>query len=360
MNILVGISHPKQVHIFKNLISELEKRGHSYCVLVNEKEITSELLDSFNISYKKIGSNQKGIIQKLLQLPLLTIKTFLISLKFKPDIFIGQAIPHLAYTSYIIRKPFIVFEDTESSSLLQKIVNPFANSIVTPTSFRKDLGKKQISIRGGFELAYLGPKCFSPDPDVLRQLGLSEGEKFVILRFVSWNANHDIGHKGISDSNKIKVVNIFKKYAKVFISSEGPLPEELESYKFECSPVRMHHAIYYSSLVFGESATMAAEAAYLGTPSIYLDDVGRGHQDILEDKYDLVFNFGESEEEQQKSIRKALEILKSVDKSSIEAKRKRLVAESIDVNTFMLWFIEHYPESHGMMKENPEYQDRFK
>lgn len=360
MNILFGISHPKHVHIFKNLIYELERRGHSYCVLVNEKEITSELLDSFNISYKKIGSNQKRIIQKLLQLPLLTIKTLLISLKFKPDIFIGQAIPHLAYTSFVQRKPFIIFEDTESSTLLQKIVNPFANSIVTPGSFRNDLGKKQIRIRGGFELAYLKPEYFSPDSRIIGQLKINDDEKFVILRFIAWNANHDIGHKGISDTNKIKAVRMFEKYARVFISSEGPLPEELESYRFECSPVRMHHAIYYSSLVFGESATMSAEAAYLGVPSIYIDNVGRGNQDILENKYGLVYNFSESEEDQNKSIFKGLEILQSNRKLSFKEKKQKLVNESIDVNAFMCWFIENYPESHKMMKENPEYQSRFK
>lgn len=359
MNILLGISHPKQVHIFKNLIYELERRGHSYCVLVNEKEITSELLDSFNISYKKIGSNRNGIIQKLLQLPLLTIKTFLISLKFKPDIFIGQASPHLAYTSFIQRKPYIIFEDTESSSLLQMIVNPFANSIVTPSSFRNDLGKKQIRINGSFELAYLSQNWFKPDTSVFKKLKLEIDEIFTIVRFVGWTASHDVGHTGISKDNKTKLIKNFLKFGKVFITSETDLPAELEDYRIKINVSEMHSLLYYATLVYGESATMAAEAAHLGTPAIYLDNEGRGYTDDLSE-YGLLYNFTESPDDQLTSIEKGVKILSLNNKNKWTERVNTFAAKNIDVGSFMIWFVENYPESNKMMKHNPDYQNRFK
>jgi hypothetical protein len=34
--------------------------------------------------------------------------------------------------------------------------------------------------------------------------------------------------------------------------------------------------------------------------------------------------------------------------------------EKIDVTAFMVWFIENYPESVKVIKENPDYQHRFK
>ena len=359
MKFLIGISHPKQVHMFKNMISAFKKKGHSCCVVVNEKEFTGKLLDACGIEYIKIGINQRGVFRKSVQLFVLTLKTLLIGLRFKPDLIFGQVVPHIAYTAFLLRKPFVVFEDTETAKTLHKIVHPFARAVVTPNSFKKNLGSKQVIIRGGFELAYLHEEYFQPAEDIYEYLNLEPGERFVILRFVSWQALHDIGHKGISVKNKIKAVQEFEQYARVFISSEGPLPEELEPYRYAISPSLMHHALYYADLVYGESSSMAAEAAYLGSPAVYLDNEGRGYTDYLEKHYKLVFNYSESLEDQDRSIAKGIEILNMADRKIWMSRSKVLLEDSIDVNAFMAWFIEKYPESHIIMVENPAYQERF-
>jgi uncharacterized protein len=359
MKVLIGISHPKQVYMFKNLIFELESNGHKYSVVVNDKEITSKLLEAFEIKFTKIGKNKVGILNKVIQLITLTIKTIIISFKFRPDIYIGQAIPHLGFSSFIMRKPFLIFEDTESSKYLQKIVNPFADIIITPNSYREKDSKK-ICIDGGFELAYLHPKNFIPDKKVLKLLGITQGEKFVVMRFVSWNANHDVGHQGLSEENKIKAVQDFSKKANVYISSEEKLPSELEEYKFSLEPHLMHHVLYYCSLVYGESASMAAEAAYLGTPAIYLDNVGRGYTDDLEKKHKLVYNFTECEDDQKKSIKKGVEILDRIEEQVFKDRRKSLLDSSINVEKFMYWFVTNFPDSYSAMKKDSNFQYKFK
>ena len=58
-------------------------------------------------------------------------------------------------------------------------------------------------------------------------LGLKGNKKYVLLRFVAWNAHHDIGHSGLSIEMKFKAVKEFSKYAQVFISSEKELPDDL-------------------------------------------------------------------------------------------------------------------------------------
>jgi len=359
MKVLIGISHPKQVHMFKNLIYELNNDADQYFVVVNEKEICTRLLKSYSIYYHKIGTNQKGVARKLLQLPILTAKTLSFSLKFKPDIIVGQALPYLAYTSFLLKKPFIIFEDTESASMLHKIVNPFANFIITPESFTKCFGKNHLKIKSGYELAYLHANNFQPEDKIYGHLGLKRNDKFVIVRFVSWNASHDIGHSGLSLATKIDAVFEFEKYAKVFISSEDHLPGILEPYRFSIPPELMHSAIYYSELVYGESATMAAEAAYLGTPAIFLDNEGRGYTDALEKKYKLVFNFSEGSEDQKMSIKKGVEILSEGDSMIWEKYHGKLVGDSIDVNAFMIWFLRNYPLSTNILKTNDDYQNRF-
>lgn len=361
MRILVGISHPKQVYMFKNLIHEMTNDGHKIEVVVNEKEMTSYLLKKFNISFKVIGENQPDVKMKLLNLPLLIHRTFKIAKSFRPDIFIGQALPHLAYTSILLNKPFIVFEDTEQSRKLHRFVMPFINSIITPSCFQGNLGQKQIRINGYFELAYLHPNNFSPNPAVLRTLGINEEDKFVIMRFVSRHVHHDIGHKGVSLETKIKAVKLFSKYAKVYISSEIDLPDQLKKYQIRIPKENMQDFLYFASLLYGESATMATECAVLGTPAIYVDKNGRSYTDEVEMKYGLVFNYNETVREQDLSIEKGLLLLSgNKPKEYWQKKSKDLLSEKIDVAKFMVWFVENYPKSHLIMKENPDYQLDFR
>jgi len=192
-------------------------------------------------------------------------------------------------------------------------------------------------------------------------LGVGENEKYVILRFVSWSAGHDLGYFGISLDMKRTAVEEFSKYAKVFISSEKKLPDDLMKYQISIPSEMMHSALFYATLLYGESATMASEGAVLGTPAIYVDNEGRGYTDEEEEKYGLLFNFTESIEDQELSIRKGVKLLKTPDIKRIwQAKREKMLSEKIDVTAFMVWLIENYPESAIIMKENPDYQYRFR
>ena len=125
-------------------------------------------------------------------------------------------------------------------------------------------------------------------------------------------------------------------YGKVFITSEGELPKEIEEYRIKLAPEKIHSVLYYAKLFYGESATMASESAVLGTPAIYIDNDGRGYTDEQESKYGLVANYKETQEDQKKSILKAIEILSSYNQSEWDAKRTRLLKDKIDVTNFLI------------------------
>src|SRR5690606_4988102 len=233
-------------------------------------------------------------------------------------------------------KPSFVFSDTEHARLHHKLTLPFATRVFTPSCYRIDLGAKQVRFNSYMELSYLHPNYFKPDMDVLKLLGVGPDEKYVIVRFVSWAAAHDFGHTGMSLENKRRAILEMSKYAKVFITSESPLPEDLDPYRIHIPFDRIHDAIYYSHLLFGESATMASEAAMLGTPAIYLDDDGRGYTDDLEQKYGLVYNYSEAQSDQTAAIAKAVELLTNPESKSIAGQsRTRLLEQCIDTTQFM-------------------------
>ena len=351
MKILIDIGHPAHVHYFKNFIKTMEMKGHKFFITSRNKEIEHYLLKKYNIPFIDRGKGSNNLFSKLgymIKANYLILKE---ALKFKSDLFLSFGSVYPAQVSKLLRKPHIAFDDTEHSTGQYKLYSPFTEVVLTPSCFNKDLGKKQIRFNGYMELCYLHPNYFKPDPTVLKLLGVKKDEKYVIIRFVSWNASHDIGHSGLSLEMKRKAVKELSKYAKVFITSEGKLPNELKQYQIKIPPEKMHDALAFATLFVGEGATMASECAMLGTPAIYVNSLEVGYCTEEEKIYNLVYNFRNSND----VLDKAIELLNTPNlKQEWQKRRQKMLSEKIDVTAFMVWFVENYPESVKIMKENPD------
>lgn len=357
MRVLIDINHPQHVHCFRFFIHIMKSKGHEVVVISRDKEIEHKLLDFYNIPYIDRGKGQKSLAGKFFYFFKAVYIIFKNAAVFKPDIILSFGTPYPAIVGWLLRIPHVSFNDTEFAKLHHMLTDPFSKCIITPSCYKHNLGKKHIRFRGLFELCYLHNKYFNPDESILKILGLNNNEKFVIIRFVSWNALHDMGLQGISDENKIRMVNVFSKFAQVFITSENDLPEELEKYKLHIPVNRIHDALSYASLLLGESATMAAESAVLGTPAIYLDEIGRGYTDELESKYHAVWNFSTTPKQQQLAIEKGVEIIKdSSTKIIAQEISEKIKKDSADFTSLMVWFVENFPQSINILKDNPDSQ----
>ncbi len=361
MKIIVDINHPAHVHYFKNFIWEMERKGYELLIIASEKDIALKLLDNYGFEYVKLGRIYgKSLFEKLTNLPLIELKMYNAVKGFKPDIFLGFGSIRAAHVSYILRKKCILFEDTENSMEQIRLYLPFVNAICTPSCFKKNLGKKQIWYKGYTELAHLHPNYFTPNPAVLDEIGLCKNDSYIIFRFVSWNATHDIGQYGIR--NKIEMVQKLKKYVQqVFISSEGKLNKKLEKYRLKISPEKFHDLLYYATLYIGEGGTPTTESAILGTHAICVNTLRAGTINEVEKRYNLVHHFSDKKKMEKQALNTALRLLKNKNlKQEGKRKREKLLRDKIDVTKFMIWFLENYPESFQKMKENPKLQDRFK
>jgi hypothetical protein len=342
MNILFNMAHPGQIHLFKNAINILHKKGHECKITTVDKEVSLQLLNLYGFEYDVVGHSKPTLFSKAIELLKIEYNLYQISRSFKPDILIGGVgNAYVAHVGKLISKPSIVFDDTEHAKIEHLITDPFASVICTPSCYSKDLGKKQIRYNGYHELAYLHPNYFTPDPAVLEELGLEEGNPFIILRFVSWGASHDIGHHGIQ--NKIEFVKELEKYGRVLITSEGDMGPEFEKYKIKVSPEKLHDLLYYATLYIGEGATTASECAILGTHAIYVNTLRLGYTDEQEEKYGLVYNFSNPNTCEKDALNKATELLENEDlwKDGKE-KREKLLSDKIDVTEFMVNFVEEY------------------
>jgi len=341
MRIVVDLNHPADVHLFKNFIHIMKNRGHNILITASKKEVSIELLNLYNFEYINLGSYGKSLFNKLRNIPKLDYKMYKAVKNFNPDLFLGADSVRAPHVACFMGKPSISFEDTEHQKEQHLLYVPFTTKILTSSCFKKNFGTKQIRYNGYHELAYLHPNYFKPNPEVLHELGLSESDSYTIIRFVSWDASHDIWQSGIH--NKKDLVKMLEQYGRVFITSEAKLDVELEKYKLKISPDKLHDLLYYATLYIGEGATTASECAVLGTHAIYVNSLRLGYTDEEEERYGLVYNFSNKENIKKKVFDKALELLNNPNlKQEGKIKRENLVNDKIDVTAFMVQFVEQY------------------
>jgi predicted glycosyltransferase len=359
MRILIDIGHPAHVHLFKNFAWKMQEKGHIILFTCRDKEFVLRLLQVYGFIYENFGKHYKSIVGKIQGLIKNELQMFNNAIQFKPDIFLSHGSSIAAFTSFLLQKPHISFEDTFNMEQV-RLYLLFTDVVLTGDYPHPSLGRKEINYPGYHELAYLHPNVFTPDENILKEIGIMDNEKYAIIRFVAWNATHDIGHRGFSKEKKIKLVTELSRYIKVFISSEGDLPEELKQYQIKIKPENMHNVLYYTQLLVGESATMASECAMVGTPAIYINNSHFGSLDS-QAEYGLVHLFSEDELAQEHAIQKAIEIVSKPDiKNEYRERAQKMLENKIDVTSFMIWFVENYPESVKKVK-SPEFSfDRFK
>ena len=339
MRILIDINHPAQVHLFRGAIAEWSIQGHEVLVVARDKDITLRLLDLYRIPYRRTGREQKwrylnlvfGFIEA-------EISIWRAARQFDPDWMVGTSFA-IAHASKLVRGRSIVFAEdaVKANRLFWLLVDPFADFIATPDLLTDDHGPGHLKYPSYQKLAYLHPKRFEPDPSIVDDLGIETGQSYSLLRFVSFQASHDIGQKGITDEVKRHLVSELSSYGPVFISSEAPLSGPLKKYALDISPTRIHHALAFASLLVSESASMVTEAAILGTPALYCSSLVGSIPviDELEKRYGLAFQYSPSSS--QELLEKVKDLMDLRDrKEQWRLRREKMLAEKIDLTEWIV------------------------
>ncbi|PZX54194.1 DUF354 domain-containing protein [Algoriphagus chordae] len=354
MKIFIDIGHPGHVHYFKNFYFIMINNGHDFLITARDKPIICELLETYGIPYLNRGRGKDSKFGKLLymlQADVFLIKKFL---NFKPDISISFSSPYAAQTSFLFNVPHIALNDTEHTDKVHsRFTYPFSKAIITPQSYQNNLGAKHIRFNNVVESLYLHPTKFSPNQDIYTFLGIESTQHFAIVRFVSWNAFHDVGQGGFTLVQKREIVRYLSSKMRVFISSEGTLDEEFSEFQISIPPDKMHDALSFASLFVGESGTMASESSLLGTPAIYVNSLPLMCYLKLEKENDLLYHFTDGDN--------VLEFLTGISdfpmfKLSCTNKLKHMVSDFVNPTDFLIWFVANYPKSFDILKADPDYQ----
>lgn len=365
MIILVDIGHPAHVHLMKFCIKELVDHGHRVLVTTKDVPIIKRLLDFYDIEYIVLGRKGEGVFSKIVKQFGFDYKVWRIAVRNHVDIATGTSMTIPRVSKFCKMKSINMDDDDdEVQPIAVKYSHPFSDVRLTPGAIQGHRKSPYaLFYQGTHELAYLHPNRFTPDPNVLETAGVKTGERFFILRFVAFNAYHDVGASGISIEQQRKLITLLKPYGRIIITSEKPLSPEFESYRLPVPPEEIHSLMAYCSLFLGDSQTMTSEAAILGVPALKCNTfAGRlSVPNELEQKYGLCYayqpdDFDKLYAHTERLLAKDPEMLKR----EWQEKRQRFLDDHIDVTAFFTWFIENYPESKRIMRENPDYQTRFK
>ena len=335
MKLLIDILHPAHVHVFRNFISLIKKERHDVVVTARDKDVTFALLRAYKIEFIPLSKISRYKIGLALELLYRTLKLFFIARREKPDVLLGCMGPSIVLVGKLLGIPTVVFYNNETATAVNGWVQRFATSYITSTSFEGTVKGRHITHPSYHELAYLHPAYFTPHKKILRDLGVQKNEKFVIVRFVSWQSSHDVGAQGITDRKAF--VEELARHAQVIITSEKPLPAAFEKYRLRIAPEKLHDLLAFASLCVGESATLACEAACLGVPAVYIANTLRGYTNELQKEYELVYNFTSQDE----GLRMCVELLKRpLTKEEFSAKREKMLSEKTDLTAWMVRFVE--------------------
>lgn len=367
MNILVQLSHPAHFHLYKNAAKNLIEDGHRVFILIKTKDILEDLLKQSGLPYFNIlkEAHRKSKLGMFWDMLVRDWRMLLFVKKHKIDLLTGSTV-EVAQVGWLTRKYRVNTgeDDMNVVPLFPKMAEPFMGTILSPRVCNNySLESYSVKYESYHELAYLHPHHFTADKQVVEKY-FSTDTPYFVLRFSSLNAYHDSGIRGINTEIAQHLIDILKPHGRVYITSERELEPQFEPYRIKINTLDMHHVMAFATLYIGDSQTMAAEAGVLGVPFVRFNDfVGRiGYLNELEDVYRLGFGVKASESGSADRMYKIVEDILAMpnQKAEWQARRQKMLSEKIDYAQFLSWFIENYPDSRKIMRENPEYQWRFK
>jgi predicted glycosyltransferase len=338
MKILIDVSHPALAHVFAHVVRAFAARGHSCVVVARAKDVTLALLDAYGIPYRVLTGAGHGHLGRARELVVREARLFALARRLRPDLVTGTSV-HAARVARACGARSAVLNDDDAAAvpLFRWLAYPLASAIVTPTALAHERwGPRHLTYPSYHALFYLHPARFSPDPGVAGELGLAAGAPYAVVRLSALEAHHDTGVRGVSPDLLRALRERIGGSVRLFVSSEKPLPPELEGLRLPLPPARAHHALAGARFVLGDSQTMTAEAAVLGTPAFRVNDfVGRiAYLRELED-YGLAFGFRPGREADALA---AIEgVLAMPDRAAVfAARRAKMLAEKIDP---LPWFV---------------------
>jgi predicted glycosyltransferase len=338
--IFFDLNHPADFNLFRGLILKLREEGYRVRITARNKDRLHQLLRAEGIPFRGRGSGSRFLAGKYILGAFLIALTFLRVLLFRPGLTISLNSPYLIIASRILRIPSICFNDNDTDLRLHPFIK-IATYIFTPSSYPIVFHRLHFRIPIFKEMAYL--------PDPLRP----EQRDGIFLRVTCTDTTHHSRRDALDLPVLRSYIESFSDRFDVFLSSEKVLPEGLNGSVNEPGPEGFHEVLNRCRVFWGNSATMAAEAALLGIPSVYVSAEISSCLRELKDA-GLLFHFMPNQLES--SLQKAEELMESRRSCGEYCVLANWIRKSkIDMGAFLYWVVTNFPDSVDKLLHDPDW-----
>lgn len=267
---------PKQARLCSSIYKELKKEGLEFIVTAREYAETLQILELEGVPYKPVGEyGGANKIEKLIAYATRAQK--LVSEIYNREIcaLISLSSPSAVRVAFGLGIPSITLNDTPHAYHVGRLTLPLSTKVISPLAVpRRELirlGAEESKIfqyDGVDEVAWV--RSHELKTQVLRDIGLKEGELFVVVRPPEEKAAY---LSGLSGENFVELMKfIVSKGAKVVLFPRYPnqrkLAEGTKGVIIPKSALNTLSLYSYSALIITGGGTMAREGSMLGVPSI--------------------------------------------------------------------------------------------
>ncbi len=332
----------KEPLLFNTIAIELEKEGHEVIFTCRDYDYVVTLFELLGREVTVLGKHGGGTLYGKLKAGnerIGLLANYINDLENKPDYHISYSCPESTRVAFGLAIPTILINDSPHAKAVGKLTIPLSKYLIYSSCIRNEgwfaLGATEEQLKpydGLDEVAWI--RDFSPNDGILNELGLTQEDNFIVCRPEESSAAYML-EKGMADQTHLDTIlkEIFETYngkAVVFPRYEKQKLILKETFQDRIiippKAVDTLSLYYYSDMCITGGATMAREAASMGTPSIsyYPKPL-----DVLEYISSIgipLFN----EYTTESAIKKSLELLENVGNKDLMRYQTRTILEKLD------------------------------
>lgn len=336
MRILVSVCHPADVRFFGTPIATWTERGDEVLVVARDKDCTVELAKDLDLRIKIASrAGRRGLLGLGVEFIVRLLRLSAMMLRYRPDIVVSRSDPAASQAAFWTWRRSITYTDSDQAWLQNMLGQRFATVICNTPHERLRFPDRTVTVNSHPTLSVID--SFVPDDQFRERMGVPPNEKLIAMRLVEWSANHDVGHHGILELEKL--CGLLKEHGRVVISHERPLPEALRSCSMTIPPKQYQQLIYHADLVIAEGAA-AMEAGFLGTPNVFRCTISLPIWEAAEEAGLML-----SSKDEQDLINKCLDILADDDaKPQMRSRSKEHCATLCNMSEFTVKLVDAVSE----------------
>jgi hypothetical protein len=283
--IWIDLDNSPHVPFFKPIIEELNKHGYTTFITARDCFQVCGLADLMHIEYKKIGHHYgKNIILKVAGLLIRSFQLMSTVLNEKPDIALSHGSRSQLMISSLLKIPSVMIADYEHTKTVAKPTYVIMPELI-PESSVKSYSQSVFKYPGIKEDVYV--PNFKPDPSIIKQLGIKDGELLVTIRPPATEAHYHnpesellfdatINFLGQQNNTRMVILPRNEKKQTAWVKSNWSALCDTRKIIIPEHVVDGLNLIWYSDFVISGGGTMNREAAALGVPvySIFRGKIG--------------------------------------------------------------------------------------